>query len=288
MSCLENERVYREFKLSQDARAKKIAKLTAKSRDLQKVQTFLTGIRLTMEHIVHHIDVKLSHPGFLGDAKRLLGSTVTLAVTKVKVISPFTDNNLAGVYQNYKYNFSRMTVEGFLGHINQLQLFIANGKKMSETEFDAEQQRLAYVGSVMEYDLLLKTKTGQSLKDLVAFVYNQPTKRVREESIKKLYDKLNEFRTVTMDAKQFLRCIKENDVIEYMYDTVRWERERVHSVDEERSHTKTTVISTSKVGLVLELLKRILELSLKKMDMELQLVKEEAQCLLSLSHLNQL
>jgi hypothetical protein len=72
---------------------------------------------------------------------------------------------------------------------------------------------MGHVGHVMKYDSLVMTRTGEKLKQLVAFVSDELIKKVREESIRKLDDILNDFRAVTMDAKLFMKGIEDNMMI---------------------------------------------------------------------------
>jgi hypothetical protein len=74
------------------------------------METLLSGINSLLLMIFNKLDAATNQNGIMQEIRNKLGVTVTLKASGIEITSPFFQNSLFGVIQNYNYYNMKTTL----------------------------------------------------------------------------------------------------------------------------------------------------------------------------------
>jgi hypothetical protein len=215
-------------------RQRGITEVEKEIKRVNKMETLLSGINTLLLMIFNKLDTATNQNGPMQEIRNKLGVTVTLKASGIEITSPFFQNSLYGVIQNYYYYFMKTTLEGLIDFIRQESNILLQGHTMTTSAYTAEIQKLQYTKRELGYDAILETKAGQQFQFLVQAINAHPNPEIRDEVNKKLFHDISFLRDSSTDGIAFMKGIIESDIIEKTRDFLRQETERVSLMSSEK------------------------------------------------------
>jgi hypothetical protein len=122
--CLmfENQRQMLE-QLHRD-RQRGIADVEKEIKRVNEMETLLSGINTLLLMIFNKIDGATNQTGIMQEFRNKQGSTVSLNASGIEIKSPFCQNSLFGVVQNYNYYYMKTTLEGLIDFVDKKPSFM--------------------------------------------------------------------------------------------------------------------------------------------------------------------